>query len=48
LEFVMTYYYPILDHAPRGRGEREEAGSSGSAGTTSTSPREVLGGTLVR
>ena len=35
LEFVMGYY-PILDHAPKGRDEGETTGSSGSAGTTST------------
>ena len=34
LEFVMGYY-PILDHAPKGRDEVRR-GSSGSAGTTST------------
>ena len=34
MEFLMGYY-PILDHAPKGRDEGE-AGSSGSAGTTST------------
>ena len=33
-------YYPILDHAPKGRDEGMRIGSSGSAGTTSTGEKE--------
>jgi len=39
LEFVMSYY-PILDHAPKGRHEGPDDGSSGSVATTSTKPTD--------
>ena len=40
LEFLMGYY-PILDHAPKGRDEGAATGSSGSAATTSTDQAPV-------
>ena len=51
LEFPISYY-PILDHAPKGRDEGKRRGSSGFAGTTSTTvsrePHESLSGSLHR